>query len=72
MLHFLPTSHFLLEQRACYLVREASPGDEDASRCLTLHAAAPQPPRSMAAIFSLASHEEARDVNVTPCLLNTQ
>lgn len=27
---------------------------------------------SMGAIFPLASHEEARDVNVSPCLLNTQ
>lgn len=29
-------------------------------------------PGSMAAIFSLASHEEARDVNGSLCLLNTQ
>lgn len=28
--------------------------------------------RSMAAIFSLAAHEGARDVNVSLCLLNTQ
>lgn len=80
MTYYLPSTHCILFSayilfsyvwQMCYLVHEALLRDEDASHCLTLHAAFSEP-GSMAAIFSLASHEEARDVNVSLCLLNTQ
>lgn len=76
-LRFLPTSHFLQggertisPVKHCLEMEMRLAALTSPCRCRRRRRSSAS--RSMAAIFSLAAHEGARDVNVSLCLLNTQ
>lgn len=72
-LRFLPTSHFLQGGERTISPVKHRPEMEMRLTALTSPCRRrSSASRSMAAIFSLAAHEGARDVNVSLCLLNTQ
>lgn len=73
-LRFLPTSHFPQGGERTISPVKHRPEMEMRLAALTspCRRRRSSASRSMAAIFSLAAHEGARDVNVSLCLLNTQ